>query len=107
MMTPPDFPEQHFVGVFLLGTAALAIFDFWFPGVFLLLGACLIAYGFGRDNVYEGLPIQTGFILILSSSVYLLWLWLREITPDFVFPIVIIILSILILSRFKLQRDDE
>jgi hypothetical protein len=103
-MEPPHSPERRFVGAFLLGTAGLAVFDFWFPGLVMLLGACLLGYAAWTNNtVWAG---RTGAVLLLASSVYALWRWLGRVAPDYVFPLIMIALAVGFLLRFDLPTDD-
>jgi hypothetical protein len=104
-MTPPASPEQRFVGAFLLGTAALAIFDFWFPGLLLLLGACLVAY-----STWQGAEAQSrraGILLLLVGATYWLWRVLGRFAPDYVFPLVMIVVALVLLLRVDFPYWNE
>jgi len=102
-MSPPKSPEQGIVGAFLLGTAALAIFDIWFPGLILLLGFCLLGYSRWRDDMR--LAGQAGAMLVLVSVTYLLWRWMGRIAPDYVFPLAMMVLAVVILLRFDIPSQ--
>lgn len=102
-MTPPNSPEQRVVGAFLLGTAALAIFDIWFPGLIFLLGLCLLGYSRWRDEM--ALAGRAGVMLVLVSITYLLWRWMGTIAPDYIFPMAMMLLAVVILLRFDITNQ--
>jgi hypothetical protein len=100
-MHPTPSPAQRFVGAFLFGTAALALFDAWFPGLFIVLGGCLLGYSVWEPSDTTQ-AARVGAVLLLSSFTYLLWRWLGRIAPDYVFIVVILSVAIFMLIRFDL-----
>jgi len=95
-------PRQRFAGVFLLGTAALAIFDFWIPGIVLLLGGCILLY-----RHWQGLPPNrspVGLLLVFVGAVYWLYLLAGAVLPGFVFPLVAMGAAVALLTVVDLSH---
>ncbi|MEL6149447.1 MAG: hypothetical protein AAFR56_07465, partial [Chloroflexota bacterium] len=66
-------PEQTAMGVFLIGLAALAIFDFWFPGIFFVVAAAWLT--FARVQGQPWGRARGAWLLIAVGGVF----WLRDV----------------------------
>jgi len=64
-------PARFLAGVFLVALAALALFDLWFPGLWLVLGGVAILYDVMRQQRTR--PWQVGWLLVAAGGL----LWLR------------------------------
>lgn len=87
--------HQTALGAFLLGLAALAVFDFWFPGILLVTGLALHIAGDGQ---------RTGWALIAAGGAF----WLRDVLHALdmaaLFPLVMIALGVALVLGVDLRR---
>lgn len=101
--------DQRTAGILLLGLAALAIFDFWGPGLLLLLGG-IIAYD-GHQRGGGGGQRRLAALLLTLGGVWWLHDLLAPLGIDWLFPIVLIATGTVLGMAFDwaslLQDPDE
>lgn len=98
--------EQRTAGYFLLGLAALAIFDFWLPGILLLLGG-VVAYD-AQQRGQGGAQRRLAALLIGGGAVWWLHELLAPLGIDWLFPVLLILGGVVLGMAFDwaaLLRD--
>lgn len=80
--------DQIASAIFALSLAALAIFDFWFPGIVLVLGTVIIV----RDHLMHHSPSRLGWGMVGIGYAF----WLHDSLPQRVFPIAMIVHAVIL-----------
>lgn len=88
--------ERFALALFLIGGAALAVFNWWFPGILWVLGLSVWV-----DGRYRRVAVG----LLIVGAVYTL----RDITsglPSFIFPVLLVGLALVVLWWDKLTKRE-
>ncbi len=100
-MSEQPSPEARASGVFLLSLAALALFDFWFPGIFFAVGVAAIVWARAVEQRH---PARIGWMLLAVGGVF----WMRDLfigwgVPD-LFPLAMIALGVMLALGIDWRR---
>jgi hypothetical protein len=94
---------QRLISVFLLGTAALALFDAWDWGGLMLIGGCLLLARRWQGISWKQSPL--GVLLVLAGGVIGLHELLSGRVPGFVFPLVLIGAALILMARVSFKSE--
>lgn len=92
--------DQIGMGIFLIGLAALAIFDGWWPGILFACAAGLIARGVAAGEPWRSQ--RTALLLIGIGGLF----WLEDLLGRY-WPLALIVIGVYLLARVDLKRFFE
>lgn len=97
----PKEQDQAATGLFLIGVAALALFNFWFPGILLLAG------GIGLYRYTDTYHRRVAWVLLGVGGVFCLRAMMQWAGLSQWFPVVMVLAGVMLLANVDLTTSPS